>query len=63
MSNEWKTYKVTLRHFELLLTARNEDEAKAIVLDSLKKCDLSDRLKLSGDKLELRVTRAKGLGA
>jgi len=61
MTNEWQTYKVSIRNFELLLSARSEDEAKMTVLDSLKKCDLSDRLKLSGKDLELKITRAKGL--
>lgn len=61
MTNEWKTYKVTIKNFELLLSARSEDEARTMVLDSIKKGQVSERLRVSDKKLQLTVILAKGL--
>lgn len=61
MSSEWKSYKVTVKNFELLLSARSEAEAREIVIDSIKKGQLSDRVQFNEKNLKLTVTPARGL--
>ena len=60
MSNDWKSYVVSVNNLELLLTARNAQEAKSTVLASLS--GLSERLKFKDGVLKLSIRRAKGLG-
>lgn len=61
MSSEWKTYKVEVKNLELLLSARSEAEAREIVLDSIRKGQLSERVQISDKNVRLKITPAKGL--
>jgi|GEM_PF-1721277 hypothetical protein len=63
MNNEWKTYKVSVKNLDLLLSARSEAQAQEIVRDSIRKGQLADRLRLSEESLQLKVTLARGLQA
>jgi hypothetical protein len=61
MPNEWKTYKVTVKNLDLLLSARSEAQALEIVRDSIRKGQLAERLQVSDDNLQLTITLARGL--
>lgn len=61
MPNEWKTYKVTVKNLDLLLSARSEAQALEIVRDSIRKGQLAERLQIADDNLQLTITLARGL--
>ena len=61
MSSEWKTYKVEVKNLELLLSARSEADAREIVLDSIRKGQLSERVQISDKNVRLKITPIKGL--